>query len=100
MINVQRYTSSVFFQGFQGGLAASFLVTCRLTRIEAGGADGRSTDANLKGPSSPWACTPVPGKLVAIAKQRDGSDNISVRLIRVRGVERVGMYRGRPYKLR
>jgi serine/threonine protein phosphatase PrpC len=39
-------------------------------------------------------------KLVAIAKERDGSDNISAQLIRVRDVERVGMYRGRPYKLR
>jgi protein phosphatase len=39
-------------------------------------------------------------KLVALANQRDGSDNISLQLVRVRGVERVGMYRGRPYKLR
>jgi protein phosphatase len=39
-------------------------------------------------------------KLVALANERDGSDNISVQLIRIRGVERVGMYRGRPYKLR
>ncbi len=39
-------------------------------------------------------------ELVALANERDGSDNISVQLIRVRGVERVGMYRGRPYKLR
>jgi protein phosphatase len=38
-------------------------------------------------------------KLVAFAYDRDGSDNISVQLIRVRNVERVGMYRGRPYKL-
>jgi protein phosphatase len=38
-------------------------------------------------------------ELVALAKQRDGSDNMSVQLIRVRGVERVGMYRGRHYKL-
>ncbi len=38
--------------------------------------------------------------LVALANQRDGNDNISVQLIRVRSVERVGMYRGRPYKLR
>jgi protein phosphatase len=38
-------------------------------------------------------------KLAALANQRDGSDNISVQLTRVRGVERVGMYRGRPYKL-
>jgi protein phosphatase len=38
-------------------------------------------------------------RLVAIANQRDGSDNISVLLIRVRSVERVGMYRGRPYRL-
>ena len=39
-------------------------------------------------------------KLVALANERDGSDNISVQVIRVRGVERVGMYRGRPYRLR
>ena len=37
--------------------------------------------------------------LVALANAKDGSDNISVQAIRVRGVERVGMYRGRPYKL-
>jgi protein phosphatase len=39
-------------------------------------------------------------RLVALANERDGSDNISVQLIRIRSVERVGMYRGRPYKLR
>jgi protein phosphatase len=39
-------------------------------------------------------------ELVALANQQDGSDNISVQLIRVRSVERMGMYRGRPYKLR
>jgi PPM family protein phosphatase len=39
-------------------------------------------------------------ELVAIANERDGSDNISVQLIRIRSVERVGMYRGRAYKIR
>lgn len=39
-------------------------------------------------------------ELVALANERDGSDNISVQLIRIKAVERVGMYRGRPYKLR
>lgn len=39
-------------------------------------------------------------ELVAIANERDGGDNVSVQLVRVRGVERVGMYRGRPYLLR
>ena len=38
--------------------------------------------------------------LVAVAREKDGTDNISVQLIRVKQVERVGMYRGRPYKLR
>lgn len=37
--------------------------------------------------------------LVSLAKQRDGSDNISVQLIRIGDVERVGMYRGRHYKI-
>ncbi len=39
-------------------------------------------------------------RLVDIANDRDVRDKISVQLIRVRSVERVGMYRGRPYKLR
>jgi PPM family protein phosphatase len=39
-------------------------------------------------------------ELVDTANQQDGGDNVSVQLIRVRGVERMGMYRGRPYKLR
>ena len=39
-------------------------------------------------------------KLIALANDRDGGDNVSVQLIRVRDVERMGMYRGRPYKLR
>lgn len=38
-------------------------------------------------------------ELVKLANRLDGSDNISVQLIRVRSVERTGMYRGRPYKL-
>ena len=38
-------------------------------------------------------------KLVQLANEADGSDNLSLQLVRVRGVERVGMYRGRPYKL-
>jgi len=38
-------------------------------------------------------------RLVELANERDGGDNITVQLIRVRGVERMGMYRGRPYKL-
>jgi serine/threonine protein phosphatase PrpC len=39
-------------------------------------------------------------KLVQLANELDGSDNISVQLICIRNVERMGMYRGRPYKLR
>ena len=38
--------------------------------------------------------------LIELANDHDGSDNVSVLLIRVKSVERVGMYRGRPYKLR
>lgn len=39
-------------------------------------------------------------KLLSLANEKDGSDNSSVQLIRVRSVERVGTYRGLPYKLR
>jgi protein phosphatase len=38
--------------------------------------------------------------LVDLANQHDGSDNVTVQLIRINSVERIGMYRGRPYKLR
>ena len=37
--------------------------------------------------------------LVARAVELDGGDNTTATVIRVRDVERVGMYRGRPYKL-
>jgi PPM family protein phosphatase len=36
---------------------------------------------------------------VASANDAGGGDNISVQLIRVRSVERMGLYRGRPYRL-
>lgn len=39
-------------------------------------------------------------KLVARALEEDGGDNCTVQLIRIKSVERMGMYRGRPYKLR
>jgi protein phosphatase len=39
------------------------------------------------------------GQLIDAANERDGGDNVSVQLIRVVSVERIGMYRGRPYKL-
>ncbi len=38
--------------------------------------------------------------LVTSANQQDGSDNISLQVIRIRRVERTGMYRGRPYTFR
>jgi protein phosphatase len=38
--------------------------------------------------------------LVNLANQRDGGDNISVQVVRVKSVERMGMYRGRLYRLR
>jgi protein phosphatase len=38
-------------------------------------------------------------KLVAAANATGGHDNVSVQLIRVKAVERMGLYRGRPYRL-
>jgi protein phosphatase len=64
----------------------------------------------LHGPVVPQEITAITSKfhdlqeaayqLVSLARDKDGSDNISVQLIRVKSIERVGMYRGRPYKLR
>jgi serine/threonine protein phosphatase PrpC len=39
-------------------------------------------------------------RLVDLANHRDGADNATVQLIHIVHVEGVGMYRGRPYKLR
>ena len=38
-------------------------------------------------------------ELVASAIEIDGNDNTTAQVIRVRSVEQVGMYRGRPYRL-
>ena len=38
-------------------------------------------------------------QLIAIANRSDGGDNVSVQLIRIKDVEAVGMYRGRPYRI-
>jgi len=60
-----------------------------VTPAEMAGATGRHRDLAF-----------AARDLVDRANEQDGSDNISVQLIRVRTVERMGMYRGRPYKLR
>ena len=38
-------------------------------------------------------------RLVAAANEGGGGDNISVQMIRIKSVERMGLYRGRPYRL-
>lgn len=37
--------------------------------------------------------------LISLANRRDGSDNVSLQLVRIRAVESVGMYRGRLYRI-
>jgi protein phosphatase len=41
----------------------------------------------------------IASELVARAVEIDGNDNTSAQVIRVRAVEQVGMYRGRPYRM-
>jgi protein phosphatase len=41
----------------------------------------------------------VASELVATALERDGSDNTSALVMRIRSVEKIGLYRGRPYLL-
>lgn len=65
------------------------------------GLHGAVTALEMARLASPGSDLPRAAReLVTLANQRDGSDNISVQLIRIKAVERVGMYRGRPYKLR
>jgi protein phosphatase len=41
----------------------------------------------------------VAARLTAAANDAGGFDNVSVQLARIRSVERMGLYRGRPYRL-
>jgi len=41
----------------------------------------------------------IASELVQKAVEIDGGDNTTAQVIRVRSVEQVGMYRGRPYRL-
>ena len=61
-----------------------------------GSVEGADMVAALRRTHSPAEAARI---MVALANERDGGDNISIQLIRVKSVERVGMYRGRPYKL-
>ena len=64
------------------------------------GLHGAVSAAEIADMSSGRDLNAVARNLVESANQQDGSDNISVQVIRIRSVERMGMYRGRPYKLR
>lgn len=49
--------------------------------------------------SQPKSADELARDLVAKAVEIDGNDNTTAQVIRVRAVEQVGMYRGRPYRL-
>jgi len=49
--------------------------------------------------SQPKSADEIARELVARAVEMDGNDNTTAVVIRVRAVEQVGMYRGRPYRL-
>ncbi|HVZ84674.1 MAG TPA: protein phosphatase 2C domain-containing protein [Terracidiphilus sp.] len=49
--------------------------------------------------SQPKHAEEIARELVARAVEIDGNDNTTAQVIRVRSVEQVGMYRGRPYRL-
>jgi protein phosphatase len=49
--------------------------------------------------SQPKTVEDIARELVERAVEIDGNDNTSAQVIRIRSVEQVGMYRGRPYRL-
>jgi protein phosphatase len=68
--------------------------------LSTDGLHGAVTEADLARAVSETADLQASAQqLVQLANERDGSDNVSLQLVRIREVERVGMYRGRPYKL-
>ena len=64
------------------------------------GLHGAVSGAEIARTASAGSLTDAARTLIQLANEHDGSDNVSVLLIRIKHVERVGMYRGRPYKLR
>ena len=64
------------------------------------GLHGHVTDAKIKQMlHSTSDLQTAAERLVAAANDAGGEDNISVQVIRIRSVERMGLYRGRPYRL-
>jgi protein phosphatase len=63
------------------------------------GLHGAVSDAEIARAALSQDLAEAARQLIELANERDGSDNVSVLLVRVKDVERVGMYRGRPYKL-
>ena len=92
-------------------LGANMFVNVELNehQVLAGDVLLLSTDG-LHGSLAPFEIAAIAGqsgslpqtaqRLVALALEKDGSDNTTALLIRIKSVERMGMYRGRPYKLR
>jgi protein phosphatase len=75
-------------------LAGDVLLLC------SDGLHGAVSGAEIARAAASGNLTEAARTLIELANDHDGSDNVSVLLIRIKHVERVGMYRGRPYKLR
>jgi PPM family protein phosphatase len=61
--------------------------------------DGTSCEDLARIASQQKSLDEIARELVAHAVNIDGADNTTAQVIRVRSVEQVGMYRGRPYRL-
>jgi protein phosphatase len=61
--------------------------------------DGMGEAAIAEIVSKPGNMDDIAKELVRRAVELDGNDNTTAQVIRVRSVEQVGMYRGRPYRL-
>jgi hypothetical protein len=65
---------------------------------------GSEVLAELKAKALRWSPEPHQNLAVrgpaALANEKDRSDNVSAHVVRVQNMERVGMYRRRPYRPR
>jgi serine/threonine protein phosphatase PrpC len=86
---------------FVGADTAEYLVLAGdLLLLCSDGLHGAVSNAEIAGIATENADLEVAARqLIDLANEKDGGDNVSVQLVRVRSVERIGMYRGRPYKL-
>ena len=111
LITAQEFKSSANKHLLSRSIGMDFFVSPDITEIAvqpgdifvlcSDGIHNGVTDADMLRMVSKGGDLKKMGEQIAqYAMDKDGRDNVTVMIVRVHDVERIGMYRGRPYKIR